>query len=118
MRSRHACRFCEAPLTHPFVDLGMSPLCESFLGLEQLDAMEPSYPLTAYVCRRCLLVQLPQYVSAAHIFSEYAYFSSYSDSWLKHALNYVVAMIERFDWVHEATWSKSPATTAIYCSIS
>ena len=97
VRSRHACRFCEAPLTRQFVDLGMSPLCESFLGPEQLDMMEPFYPLTVYVCERCMLVQLPQYVSAAHIFREYAYFSSYSDSWLDHSRHYVDAMIERFD---------------------
>src|SRR5262245_61756219 len=64
----HACRFCCEPLRHTFVDLGMSPLCESFLPREQLDAMEPFYPLCAYICERCLLVQLPQYVSAADIF--------------------------------------------------
>ncbi|HET6881911.1 MAG TPA: class I SAM-dependent methyltransferase, partial [Pirellulales bacterium] len=63
---------------------------------DELDRMEPFYPLCAYVCRQCLLVQLPQYVSAADIFSEYAYFSSYSDSWLRHARRYVEQMIERF----------------------
>ncbi|HVC97069.1 MAG TPA: class I SAM-dependent methyltransferase [Pirellulales bacterium] len=92
----HACRFCGASLEHRFVDLGMSPLCESFLGPGQLDAMEPFYPLQAFVCGRCLLVQLPEYVGAARIFSEYAYFSSYADSWLRHARDYVEAMIERF----------------------
>ncbi|HVX62101.1 MAG TPA: class I SAM-dependent methyltransferase [Pirellulales bacterium] len=94
--TRHRCRFCDAPLAHTFVDLGMSPLCESYLDGEQIDAMEPFYPLHAYVCNRCWLVQLPQYVSAADIFSEYAYFSSYSDSWLRHASRYVAQMTERF----------------------
>ncbi|MCE9544623.1 MAG: class I SAM-dependent methyltransferase [Planctomycetia bacterium] len=92
----HACRFCGEPLTQTFVDLGMSPLCESFLAAEQVDAMEPFYPLQAFVCGGCLLVQLPEYVSAEHIFSEYAYFSSFSDSWLLHAKRYVDTMIERF----------------------
>lgn len=95
-RARHRCRFCGAPLADVFVDLGMSPLCESYLAADELDRMEPFYPLCAYVCRDCLLVQLPQYVSAADIFSDYAYFSSYSDSWLRHARRYVEAMIERF----------------------
>jgi aminopeptidase-like protein len=92
----HACRFCQSPLGEPFVDLGMSPLCESYLSAEQLDAMEPFYPLRAYVCERCWLVQLPQYVGAAEIFGDYAYFSSYSDSWLQHARQYCETMIERF----------------------
>lgn len=93
---RHRCRFCDAPLSRVFVDLGMSPLCESFLSPEQLDRPETFYPLRVYVCDRCLLVQLPQYVSAADIFSEYAYFSSYSDSWLRHARRFSERMIERF----------------------
>ena len=93
---RHRCRFCNKPLADVFVDLGMSPLCESYLAADELDRMEPFYPLCVYVCRNCLLVQLPQYVSAAEIFSEYAYFSSYSDSWLRHARCYVEQMIERF----------------------
>src|SRR5580693_3560406 len=92
----HACRFCGESLEHRFVDLGMSPLCESFLGPGQLDAMEPFYPLQAFVCGSCLLVQLPEYVGAARIFSEYAYFSSYADSWLRHARDYVKAMTARF----------------------
>jgi SAM-dependent methyltransferase len=77
------------------VDLGMSPLCESFLAEDQLNSMEPFYPLTAYVCRDCLLVQLQEYVTPDHIFSEYAYFSGFSDSWLDHARRYVAAMTER-----------------------
>src|ERR1700734_3764096 len=79
------CRFCATPLRHTFVDLGMSPLCESFLKADQLNEMEPFYPLHVKVCEECFLVQLEQYVSAEHIFTEYAYFSSYSDSWLKHS---------------------------------
>jgi SAM-dependent methyltransferase len=82
------CRFCGGAL-HPFVDLGMSPLCESFLAAEQLDAMEPFYPLAVEVCGDCFLVQLREYVKPDHIFTEYAYFSSYSDAWLQHARDYV-----------------------------
>ncbi len=92
-----SCRFCRAPLSHLLIDLGMSPLCESFLTAAQLDAREPFYPLQVYVCGECFLAQLGQYVSAADIFSEYAYFSSYSDSWLAHARNYVEKTIARFD---------------------
>lgn len=91
------CRFCAAPLSHSFVDLGMSPLCESFLDAGQLDRMEPFYPLHVYVCGRCFLVQLRQYVTPEHIFSDYAYFSSYSSSWLEHARIYAGKMVERFD---------------------
>ena len=84
-----ACRFCGAPLSHTVIDLGMSPLCESYLSRDQLNQMEPFYPLHVYVCARCFLVQVEQYVTADHIFTEYAYFSSYSDSWLRHASDYV-----------------------------
>jgi SAM-dependent methyltransferase len=94
--ARRRCRFCDAGLSHVFVDLGMSPLCESYLTADQLDQMEPFYPLCVYVCERCLLTQLPEYVTAADIFSEYAYFSSYSDSWLHHARRYVEEAIGRF----------------------
>src|SRR5258707_7636150 len=90
------CRFCQTPLRHTFVDLGMSPLCESYLPADQLNAMEPFYPLHVKVCEECYLVQLEEYVSPEHIFTEYAYFSSYSDSWLKHASNYVEMISERF----------------------
>ena len=83
------CRFCQAALSHTVVDLGMSPLCESFLSREQLNQMEPFYPLHVYVCGHCFLVQVEQYVAPDHIFTEYAYFSSYSDSWLRHASTYV-----------------------------
>jgi len=89
------CRFCGGALVE-FVDLGMSPLCESYIAKEQLNSMEPFYPLAAYVCRDCLLVQLQEYVAPEHIFSEYAYFSAFSDSWLDHARRYVETMTERF----------------------
>jgi SAM-dependent methyltransferase len=90
-----ACRFCGAPDLHTFVDLGMSPLCESYLTAEQLDEMEPFYPLHVKICERCLLVQLAEYVAPEHIFTEYAYFSSFSDSWVQHARDYVASIAER-----------------------
>ena len=91
----HPCRLCGASLTRTFVDLGMSPLCESYVATEHLDEMEPFYPLHVRLCDSCLLVQLPAYVSGEHIFSDYAYFSSYSDSWVAHAKRYADAMISR-----------------------
>src|SRR5258708_20123343 len=90
------CRFCGTKLQHTFVDLGMSPLCESFLSAGQLNQMEPFYPLHVYVCENCFLVQLEAYVTPEHIFTDYAYFSSYSDSCLAHAKKYTREMIERF----------------------
>jgi SAM-dependent methyltransferase len=92
----NACRFCGAELQHVMVDLGMSPLCESFLAAEQLDAMEPFYPLRVQVCAGCLLAQLPAYVPPEDIFTEYAYFSSFSDSWVEHARRYADDMRGRF----------------------
>lgn len=89
------CRFCATPLTHTFVDLGMSPLCESFLTREQLNQMEPFYPLHAYVCERCFLVQVEEYVGPERIFDDYAYFSSYSDAWLQHARSYTDMIVSR-----------------------
>jgi hypothetical protein len=90
------CRFCGSQLRRTFVDLGMSPPCESYLKPEQLNEMEPFYPLHAYVCESCFLVQLEQFMSPEAIFSEYAYFSSYSDTWLEHARSYTELMVERF----------------------
>lgn len=92
-----SCRFCNASLAHTFVDLGMSPLCESYIAEDQLNKMEPFYPLHVYVCGKCFLVQLDEYVRSEEIFTEYAYFSSYSDSWLQHAKSYVEMAIRRFD---------------------
>jgi hypothetical protein len=91
-----SCRFCDASLETTFVDLGVSPLCESFIGPEQLPEMEPFYPLHAYVCGRCFLVQLQEFVSPDDIFTEYAYFSSYSSSWVEHARRYAEMMTARF----------------------
>jgi SAM-dependent methyltransferase len=91
-----SCRFCAAPLRHTFVDLGMSPLCESYVSPERLGAMEAFYPLHVRVCEQCLLVQLEKFVAPEAIFTEYAYFSSYSDSWVAHARDYVAGAIERF----------------------
>jgi SAM-dependent methyltransferase len=89
-----ACRLCAAPLEVTFVDLGMSPLCERFLTLEQLDEMEPFYPLHVRICGSCLLVQLPSYVPPDDIFREYYYFSSYAESWVEHARRFADAMVE------------------------
>ncbi len=89
------CRSCAAPLTHTFVDLGLSPLANSFLKREQLGRMEPFYPLQALVCEKCCLVQLDEFESAQNIFSDYVYFSSYSASYLKHAHDYVEKIIPR-----------------------
>ncbi|NHZ70111.1 MAG: methyltransferase domain-containing protein, partial [Proteobacteria bacterium] len=90
------CRFCGAPLTTTMVDLGMHPLCESFLREDQLNDMEPHYPLHVRVCGECHLAQIGEYVDPGVIFGDYAYFSSYSDSWLKHASDYVDMMTTRF----------------------
>ncbi len=91
-----ACRFCSTPLRHTFVDLGMSPLCESFLTREQLNRMEPFYPLHAYVCESCFLVQVEEYVAPERIFDDYAYFSSYSEAWLSHARSYTDMVVPRY----------------------
>ncbi|HEY2293441.1 MAG TPA: class I SAM-dependent methyltransferase [Thermoanaerobaculia bacterium] len=91
-----SCRFCGAPLSEVFVDLGASPLANSYLEPEDLARAEAFYPLCVYVCGECLLVQLPEEERPEAIFSDYAYFSSYSDSWLRHAKTYAEAMIERF----------------------
>ena len=90
------CRFCGSTALESFIDLGMSPLCESYVPPERLNAPEVFYPLHALVCRECMLVQLDQYVSASDIFSDYAYFSSFSDSWVEHARRYVLHMMETF----------------------
>jgi SAM-dependent methyltransferase len=93
----HRCRFCGTALEQVAVDLGASPLCESYLRPDQLDAMEPFYPLRAEVCGACFLVQLPAYVPPESIFTEYAYFSSFSDSWLEHARRYAEEMRPALD---------------------
>jgi hypothetical protein len=90
------CRFCSAPLAAVFADLGMSPLANSFLSPEQANGMEPFYPLRALVCEQCFLVQLEEFETPQHIFGDYAYFSSYSTSWLEHSKRYVEQMVDRF----------------------
>src|ERR1700735_2919875 len=97
MSLSHECRLCGAKLTRTFVDLGMSPLCESYVPEARLDDPEVFYPLHVRLCETCLLVQLPAYVSGEDIFSDYAYFSSYSDSWVAHAKRYAEAMTGRLD---------------------
>jgi C-methyltransferase C-terminal domain/Putative zinc binding domain/Methyltransferase domain len=91
---RAACRFCGAPLDLTVVDLGMSPLCESFLRADQIRQMEPFYPLHVFACEQCYLVQLEAFVPSDEIFGEYAYFSAYSTAWVEHARQYV-EMISR-----------------------
>ena len=90
------CRFCATPLEHTFVDLGTSPLSNTYLDEIQLAAMEPFYPLHAFVCSDCFLVQLEEHETPEKIFTNYAYFSSYSASWLEHSRQYVELMVERF----------------------
>lgn len=91
------CRFCNNPLTQTFVDLGMSPLCEDFVKPGRVNEMERFYPLHAYVCSGCFLVQLEEFVSPEVIYRDYSYFSSFSDSWLNHAKRYTDHAIGRFD---------------------
>ncbi len=92
------CRFCGTALSHTFVDLGMSPLCQDHIKPSELNSMEPFYPLHAFVCEKCFLVQLNEFVAPSDIFKDYAYFSSYSDSWLKHVSRYTDMMVRRFGY--------------------
>ena len=90
------CRTCGATLLHTFVDLGMSPLSNAILRPEQLNSMEPYYPLHARVCERCFLVQLEQYERPEKIFENYSFFSSFSETWLRHSQEYAEGAIDRF----------------------
>ena len=90
------CRFCQAALDVTFADLGVSPLANAYLTPDQLGSMEPFYPLHAFVCGQCFLVQLEQFESPEHLFTHYAYFSSYSESWLEHVKTYALMMMQRF----------------------
>jgi SAM-dependent methyltransferase len=90
------CRFCSASLEQTFVDLGMSPPCQRHIGRHELGDLERFYPLHAFVCSRCFLVQLGEFVTPEEIFSDYAYFSSFASSWLKHCEDYAAQMTERF----------------------
>lgn len=91
-----SCRFCGSGLHSMFVDLGMAPLANTYLTAADLNAMERFYPLRVYVCEGCFLAQLEEFESPDRIFSDYAYFASYSDSWLQHAKAYVEMVVERF----------------------
>lgn len=90
------CRFCGTRLTTTLVDLGMSPLCESYVSSHNLHKMEPFYPLHVFVCSNCYLAQLDEFVPVDDIFTDYAYFSSYSDSWVRHARDYARIVADRF----------------------
>lgn len=92
-----SCRFCSSPVEAVFADLGMSPLANSYLPPELVNGMEPFYPLRALVCGNCFLVQLEEFESPQHIFSDYAYFSSYSSSWLAHCRAYADLMTSRLN---------------------
>jgi SAM-dependent methyltransferase len=94
--ARGRCRFCAAPLVHTFANLGMSPIANNYLTAEQLNGMEPFFPLHALACDRCFLVQLEEFETPEAIFSDYSYFSSYSTSWLEHARRYAEAATERY----------------------
>jgi len=96
MPSAGNCRFCGTPLTESFVDLGATPLANSYIDPAAGDQLEPHFPLHTYVCGACFLVQLPAHESPEEIFSDYAYFSSYSDSWLEHVKSYCASMVDRF----------------------
>jgi SAM-dependent methyltransferase len=91
-----ACRFCGSPVDRVFLDLGATPLSNSYLGPSDLLKMEPFFPLTVYLCENCFLVQIPEIQGPEEIFTDYAYFSSYSDMWLRHAEDYVEAVVDRF----------------------
>ena len=90
------CRFCNNKLKHIFIDLGKSPLANSYLNNTEINKMEPFYPLRTYVCTKCFLVQLEEFEKSTKIFSNYAYFSSYSQTWLNHVRDFVNNTIERF----------------------
>ena len=94
--TRATCRFCGNGLRHTVADLGMSPMANSYRKPEELNRMEPFYPLHAYVCDQCFLVQLEAFQSGEDIFSEYAYFSSYAQALLDHGKAYADAMTDRF----------------------
>jgi SAM-dependent methyltransferase len=95
-QGRHTCRSCETPISHLFADLRSSPLANAYLTAEELEREEVFYPLRVFVCERCFLVQLPKAVDPETLFGDYAYFSSVSESWLRHAREYVEQVTERF----------------------
>ena len=91
------CRFCKSNLEQVFIDLGMSPLANSYLKFENLNDVEPYYPLRTFVCSQCFLVQLGEFKTPVEIFADYAYFSSFSKTWLSHAEDYVNTLVDRFE---------------------
>ncbi|MGC1877998.1 MAG: class I SAM-dependent methyltransferase [Rhabdochlamydiaceae bacterium] len=93
IKKKGTCRFCDHPLEHSFCDLGMTPLSNAYLPKEELEKGEVFYPLHAYVCAKCYLVQVQEYALPENIFGDYAYFSSYSESWLNHCQNYTEKII-------------------------
>ena len=97
-----ACRFCGTDLTIRMVDLGMHPLCQSFLTADQVEDMEPFYPLEVRVCPECYLAQIGDHVAPEEIFDDYAYYSSYSSAWLDHARKYAEMMTGRFGLTAES----------------
>jgi 2-polyprenyl-3-methyl-5-hydroxy-6-metoxy-1,4-benzoquinol methylase len=97
------CRFCNEPINNIFVDLGISPLSNAFLKKEMLNDTEIFFPLCVYVCDNCFLVQLPEFEKPENIFEDYAYFSSYSSTWLEHVENYVDMMIKKFNFNEKST---------------
>ena len=97
LNAMKSCRSCGSILKRPFLSLGDFPLANSYLVENELNKIEPRYPLKVYVCESCFLVQLEELKAAEDIFSShYAYFSSYSESWLKHCEGYAKTMVERF----------------------
>jgi len=97
-----ACRLCGARLHRTLIDLGHTPLANAYLTVEQATRAEPSFPLCVRVCDGCLLVQVEEAIPAETIFTDYAYFSSYSTSWVDHARRYANAMIERYALTRES----------------
>jgi SAM-dependent methyltransferase len=93
--TRTPCRLCAEPLRESFADLGMTPLANAFVRPDQAERGEAFYPLHALVCSRCRLVQLAEFETPEHIFADYLYFSSYSESWLRHAEAFAHSMVER-----------------------
>jgi hypothetical protein len=110
------CRHCGAELDVTFCDLGLSPLANSYLSREQLNQGEMFFPLHTFVCGSCFLVQLQEFETAANIFSDYAYFSSYSESWLDHARVYTEQMIARFGLDSTSSVIELRATTTTSCN--
>ena len=99
---KDSCRFCSSSLNRIFIDLGKTPLANSFLDESELKKDELIIPLIAYVCEKCFLVQLKESSSPNEIFSNYAYFSSYSTTWLKHAESYVEMMLENYQFTKDS----------------